>query len=495
MSATILQGESVAAATDWRTHWIGRSFSIDLRSLALFRIAIGLVLFRDIVQRFGDLEALHADTGILPRAMLFELYDAPVLSLHALSGSVTWQAVLLTIAAAAAICLILGYRTRVAVVVSWLMLLSIHVRNPFILNGGDVYLLDLLLWSTLLPLGARWSLDAKRDPAPGPDRLLSIASAGILLQVAGLYLISVLYKTGEPWGSELTAVYYAVHLDGYATAIGEWMTGWPLPLLQLLTAATLTIEIAGPVVALSPFRTAYCRMAAVVTFIGFHLSMRAALTLGMFTWAACIAWLLFVPCEFWERIRDLREGAGPGRRVGRETPLAVPDSRVRPATLLATGMLLAALIAVISAVGRDFDALRTVGAPMRAIRFTQHWNMFSPQPSTRGTWFTFTGYTSTGDAVDVLHGGSTPPTGEARPPSSLYPSARWRKYLFSWYSTDAWTEHRAALPAFLWKRWHDEHPDRPLDRIEVRQFIARTAPPGTPELRSDTLLVVYRDVH
>lgn len=40
-----------------------------MRSLALFRIALGALLLLDLIGRATDLEAFYADTGVLPRSV------------------------------------------------------------------------------------------------------------------------------------------------------------------------------------------------------------------------------------------------------------------------------------------------------------------------------------------------------------------------------------------------------------------------------------------
>ena len=69
-----------------------------------------------------------------------------------------------------AVALLVGYRTRLATIGSWILLASIHVRLPVVINAGDTLLRVLLFWSIFLPLGAMWSVDARRGrpvAAPG----------------------------------------------------------------------------------------------------------------------------------------------------------------------------------------------------------------------------------------------------------------------------------------------------------------------------------------
>ena len=42
------------------------ALSVDVRSVALFRIFVGFVLLFDLIERWGDLEAHYTSTGVFP---------------------------------------------------------------------------------------------------------------------------------------------------------------------------------------------------------------------------------------------------------------------------------------------------------------------------------------------------------------------------------------------------------------------------------------------
>ncbi len=81
-----------------------------------------------------------------------------------------FQALLFVVAAVAAVALLVGYRTWVASVVVWILLLSIQHRNPLVLGSGDDLLRMLLFWGMSLPLGAVWSVDRAVEREAGALR-------------------------------------------------------------------------------------------------------------------------------------------------------------------------------------------------------------------------------------------------------------------------------------------------------------------------------------
>src|SRR5690349_250313 len=102
-------------------------FGLDLRSLALMRIVLAILLLCDIAVRYSDLEAHYSDDGVLPLHTLLA-YNLP-LSVHLSDGSVGYQAVLFYLHGFAALALLLGWMTRYATPLAWFLTISVHARN------------------------------------------------------------------------------------------------------------------------------------------------------------------------------------------------------------------------------------------------------------------------------------------------------------------------------------------------------------------------------
>ena len=101
-------------------------FSIDLRSLALFRITIGSLVLADLSIRSRDLTAHYTDSGIMPRSLLASTFGAVVdTSLYMINGTETAAILLFLATAVAAIAVTLGLHTRIATVLVWLLLVSL----------------------------------------------------------------------------------------------------------------------------------------------------------------------------------------------------------------------------------------------------------------------------------------------------------------------------------------------------------------------------------
>src|SRR5262249_20163344 len=159
----------------------------DVRSLAVLRMALGSILLADLWVRSRDLAAMYTDDGIAPVAFVRNLTSGGQWSLHLLGGALWYQATLFVLAAVLAVALGVGFRTRLATIGSWILLASLHVRLPVVLNAGDTLLRVLLFWGMFLPLGSCWSLDVRKvGPRPG-GRVATPATAAYIIQLAIVY--------------------------------------------------------------------------------------------------------------------------------------------------------------------------------------------------------------------------------------------------------------------------------------------------------------------
>jgi len=286
-----------------RVNLLERLFAIDLRSLAALRIGLALLLLADLAVRSADLVAHYTDRGVLPRAFLLDRVAGRwQASIHLMSGTAAVQAALFAIAAAFALSLLVGHRTRRATLVSWALLISLHVRNPMVLQGSDLLLRMLLLWGIFLPLGARYSVDSALDNSSErtPERVLSWASAALLLQVAMVYAFSAALKSGPEW-RDGSAVYYALQIDHFAKPFARHVLNHPL-LMRGLTYGVWGLEALGPWLLFAPQRTEPIRLAVVGALAAIQLGLWSCLELGMFPWVSIVALLPLLPSSVWDRL-------------------------------------------------------------------------------------------------------------------------------------------------------------------------------------------------
>ena len=288
--------------------------SLDLRSLALFRIAIGTCLLCDLVSRLPDIDVFYTDAGILPRDVVVgPLGNQWSLSVHLMSGQWIVQFALFLLAIVFAIGMTTGYRTRLCTVVSWFLLSSMQARNPMIGHGGDILLRVLLFWSMFVPLNGRYSLDKALNPSSPklPTGHMSWGSQALMLQLCFVYWFTAAAKLDPTWLGEGSAIYYALSLDQFTRPLGNFLLGFP-GLLRQMTRGTVLLEAFGPLLVFSPVWNQPLRLLIVVAFICFHAGIGLAMYLGNFSWVCAAAWLMFLPPLIWDRV----EGWAAARSQG-----------------------------------------------------------------------------------------------------------------------------------------------------------------------------------
>ena len=224
-----------------------RVFELDLRSLALLRISMGAILLADLGVRAADLRVMYSNAGVLSTEQAVDYIGKTGWSLYWYSGSPLYVTILFLIAMTAAICLTLGFRTLLATIVSWVLLVSLHNRLPFVVNGGDVLLRMLLLWSMFLPAGTVWSVDAMHGRGKPEGRtartgttVLSVAGMCLVLQLCQVYLFTGLFKMNElwlgfhPWDAILQPNYEIKDLGGVALQRAFAYPSYARPVAQQL---------------------------------------------------------------------------------------------------------------------------------------------------------------------------------------------------------------------------------------------------------------------
>ncbi|MEM7376121.1 MAG: HTTM domain-containing protein [Pseudomonadota bacterium] len=304
-----------------------RVFALDLRSVALFRVGLALAVLADTAYRSGDLVAFYTDVGVLPVVTLREDLGVQLLSLHALSGGSGLQVALFSLTAVAALAMLVGYRSQLAAFVCWALVMSVQHRNPLLGQGGDDLLVILLFFAFLLPLGARFAVDAALTPArrakpnTGAQRAaadhhswFSVLSVAVVLQVLYLYFFTALLKDGASWHADGDAAGYAVHLEDYARTAGVWLRDWPA-LLGFGTHYVWWVELLAPALVLSPVFSTPARLVGLALLASLHLSFALFLRIGLFPLIDFVALSLLLPGAVWRALDRLPGRAARARVV------------------------------------------------------------------------------------------------------------------------------------------------------------------------------------
>jgi hypothetical protein len=392
-----------------RDFWFGEA---DVAPVALFRILFGLLLFNWFWQLFPNLTAFFTDAGILPRNDLASSYSDR-LSILNLSGEWWVVAAIWAVSCVVALSLTAGWHTRLASLLSFVLVSSFSWRDPLILDGSDLVFRLVPLWLAFTAAGDRWSIDAlSRSDAPVvrgwafPIRILE-------LQIAWIYLATGLEKlAGIDW-VQGTAAYYALQLEH--TFARPWANVFAVDpaLSHLITWYTLAVELSFLPLAMLPFERA--RSVAALGAAAMQLGILLLMNVGNFPLVMLVACVLFVPPEW-------------THRVMREAEVPAAASGVRSQRRRAAGWLLATLAAAafVTAVPSEAEALRPSGdlaSLLRSLSIDQRWDMFSPNAARADGWLLAPAALADGGRLDLLTWG--PDDRNERYSDPLY--SRWTK--------------------------------------------------------------------
>ncbi len=419
--------------------------TVDTRALAALRIALGAILIADLVHRAGDLTLFYTDQGMYPLAAFEGSYaQYQGLSLHALSGAAWFQALLFVIAGLLALAFALGYRTRLVGLISFALLMSLHARNPAVLNGGDILLRVILLVSLVAPLGERWSIDALRRGS-ARDRVASFGTAALLVQPIVVFTTNAIEKhRGDTWFSG-QALEIALLNDVMTVHLGNVLAG-SSSLLTVLNYGWVVLLSGSVLFLLLP--TGRLRTVAALAYMGAFAGMALTLSVGLFPFvlAACV--VPFLAAWFWDALegaipRGWKDTVPSRRRLG---PLSKPPleqrilDRLREAghgfaasyvrsyarvTLSLAGLVVLCWILV-------FSAAAVTDSHVPGIENShldqQSWSLYAPNPSQSYSWYVPEAHLADGGTMDALDGG---PVDFEPPPDAAdaYETFRHRKFM------------------------------------------------------------------
>jgi hypothetical protein len=506
---------------------VARTYAtIDPRSLAAGRIALALVLLLDLAKRVAELGIWYANEGLLPNhTLLWRPTHRWVFSFFYMASFPGEAALGMAVCALAYVALLIGYRTRLAHVASFLCMLSLHGRVLFVQNGGDVVLGELCLWTMFLPTGRRWSMDATLarlravseadtasppgDPARTPPAdtrpVVSLAVLALMTQLVVIYLFNAIHKSGPTW-RDGSAVYYVLNQARIATRLAVWAREhMTLAHSRVLTWSALVIESALPVLIMAPLFTRWTRRLAILLIWSLHIGFAVFLNLGVFVPAMLAFSPNLLSAHDWElleswagRRRPLRLLEAARRpwlrtasfllrleRSGLPSPIAVTlrrrlcyvrEALVVAAIAIATNQLLVENGAIRRVI--RFRQPEPMLAAMTYLQLFQGWSMFAPDTPTNDMNLYVDAVTADGRHVDPFNAVASP---AAPAPGPRIPVRLDQNSFFCDYLTRLPGHGELYGPFTDWIRRYPERTGHPQDRIvSFEAFVVEhdSPPPG-----------------
>ncbi|MEM7411798.1 MAG: HTTM domain-containing protein [Myxococcota bacterium] len=431
-----------------------RVFALDLRSLGVFRILLGVLVLGDAWSRGRFAAAFYSDAGFLPRALAREVAPEWVVPIHFWSGAPSVETALLAVSGVLATLLILGIAPRWMCLSLWVLGRSLVQRNPMASYGADSLLLWLLFWGAWLPLGERFAWRRGGRASDASPTVWSAASVGLSLQVLWLYVFAGVEKTGPMW-FDGTALNNALGLSYWQLPVGQFLRSFPA-LCAALTPAVLVFEVAGPLLLYSPCKTVPIRTVGILAFLGFQLGLGLSLDLGWFPLVSSLALVPLIPGALWDRwgAAEPRWSAAPRWTSGVGASLAVAG-------------LLVASVGVGVGFRLDVDLWpASLNRALETAGLQQRWEMFKNVPPF-DTRLVPHGVLEDGRRVDLSRFADP---GWA-PVREALGTTRGRRYQV-WLATHPAPRHHQRMARWLCQQWRDAEVSEGALR-EVRLFRVR----------------------
>ncbi len=371
-----------------------------------------------------------------------------------------YQQMLLVGLFVAAAGLALGCRPKPCLCVCWLLVISLHTRNPFILYGGDHVLRLLLFWLVLLPWSPQLS---QRAVFFSPHEVRQVFSPGLVAQMLMIYVFTALHKSGSDWRVDATALQHALSIQSLRTWIGDIVHGSSPPwLLSLGTHAGLMIEEFGPLAIACLSKAQTPRTLLVLIMMAFHLSLALLFKLAFFQAVMIVLWCAFLPPGFWQFWLASRN---------RCLVTDQPSHRFPAAWKL---LVVAALVSYCLAWNIStlpLAATSTVPSCLQApgylLRIDQHWGLFSPNVQTEDGWLFLEGETPDGRRAAINgYADSLVQPGAMQDLRHAYRSRFWREYHMTLYHA-RYEPAIADYAQWITKRWNTRHPDQHLRDVKL----------------------------
>ena len=397
-----------------------RIFSLDVRSIALMRIAAAAILLWDTCDRIRHLADHYFADSAIPFEIAKEYYKfLPTWSLHFLSESNTYQTSLFILQAIAACFLLVGYHSRIAAGICWILFASVLARVPPLLTGGDMLLCSLLFFLTLLPCSKCFSVHSKFKAPAGS--VYSFATAALLLQFVVMYTVTGILKINSEW-LDGTALMIILSDTGLAKPIGLWLTNFPA-ILMALTWGSLMLELSAQVLLLSPYKTNQIRTVGVISFIGLHIGIFLTIEVLVFSIISIAGLLSLIPSSWWN-YKPLSKLTTAKITSALPVPTAFPKISNAIAAWGLFVFLTVAATSLFTYTTKIYISDK-ISHVAHQFRFDQRWEMFT-QPY--GLCYRFVAEVRTADErfVDILRSSEERSNREAVPQDTIkFKSSRW----------------------------------------------------------------------
>ena len=216
-------------------------------TLGVYRAIMGTLVFIGLLLVGADFQTWFTEGGLAP-AKAAAMWEGTLPHFNLLNGVTSPEISLafFILVVIASVLTAFGLFTRVSTIALALGIITLHHRDPFILNGGDTMMRLSVVYLALAPCGAAFSLDRRRLEAkhkPTQDSVSLWPQRLIQVQMVLMYGTTVWHKLNGLHWIDGTASWYPTKLIEFDRfPLPQWID-LP-PFVQFFTWSTLLVEMA-----------------------------------------------------------------------------------------------------------------------------------------------------------------------------------------------------------------------------------------------------------
>lgn len=359
---------------------------LDERSVAIFRIVLGIsILYSLIILKLPYTVEFWGEHTIIPINILQKANGIGSWSIFDYVRKDGFAYFWMSVSIVLAVLFTIGWQTKI---VSFLLLffffniLQAYTRYN---TGFDKYTFQLLTWACFLPLSNFFSIKNNTQKIKTPLWVSVI----VIVQIAMVYFITGLAKTGDAWKNGYAVQVLTSDLwMRYTTAEIFRDNAW---LYMPLTYATLLLDYLFPFFLFIKFKNNVLRYFAIIYLLGFHISIFSLVDVANFSITGVAAAMIIIPSSFWEKLKIQQGFKFYSTIKSNSQKMMIYGFTIFVLyTIVQKNLLFYTRLDVYktkheSIAYKFFNAINIPTVVQNSFQF-QYWKMYAPSPASEGGW-------------------------------------------------------------------------------------------------------------
>jgi hypothetical protein len=436
-------------------------YYFNSKILSVGRIFVSLIILLDLFFRYQNFKAHYTNNGVLPTNVIKTYYPfyQYYFSIHNFIESTTLLHILFWTHFICALILLIGWNTRLFTIINFVLILSLHHRNPVILQGGDDLLRITLFYMIFLPWGSFYSIDSflqmkKKLEIAHSTTNFSWIFVVFQINIGLVYLFSALLKTADEWRISGDAIYYALSLYTLRTYFGNLI----YQQYQLTKVLTFIVyygfEIIAPLLIIFP-PTILLRKLGAISIILLHLFIVSTLKVGIFPFVGITTALMLLVNQ-----KDM-----PSKFTTNKNELIF--------AIIIFVLILRYNLATLQV--PYFSITLWEDRFLNCVGLSQRWNMFSPGVKRYDGWLVLRGIKSNNTEWDLIHNTPNLHTEGTTLNKNFLKGDRWRKFLEN-YEQQQYNFIKPYFCYYLIQQWNEQHPENTIEALNILFVKKETLP-------------------